>query len=76
MNHGYVNVKNPRKFSKIPFSRTVYLNFDPRRLLSLFKLTLQMTNIVHNQNMIPTKIVLTNFCEKLRKLLFMLANKI
>ena len=30
----------------------------------------------HNQKMISTKIIITNFCEKLRKLLFIFFSKI
>ena len=37
----------PRKFSKIHFSRTAYYNFELKRLLTLYLLTLQIpTNLV------------------------------
>ena len=57
--------RGPRNVSKIHFSRTGYHNFDLKRLLSPHY---SNDNQIHNQNMISIKIVVTNFHEKIRKI--------
>ena len=54
-----LSLKNPLKFSKIHFTKTVHENFDRMRFSILTEFSNK--NLVHNQNIISTKIVITNF---------------
>ena len=71
-----VNYVIVKRFTKIHSSRTAYYNFDLKRLLSLFKIILKMIFRTIMKKMISTKMVITNFHGKLRKLSIMLFSKI